>query len=56
MKRTRTKSKVKRESGYSRLSANCGTTIGRVNIVFSGHPEGKNNYDYNKYKILFKGY
>ena len=56
MKRINTRNKVKQETGYSRLITNYYNLIGKVKIVFSGHPDGKNNYEYDKYKTLFKGY
>ena len=52
MKKTRVK--IKKQSGCARLSSIVGS-LGRINIVFNGDPDGKNNYEYSKYKSILKG-
>ena len=49
----KTRQKIHKKSGYAILNSVIGN-LGRINIVYSGNPEGKNYYDYIKYKELFK--
>lgn len=51
----KTRKKIEKKEGYAVLSSNVGN-LGRINIVYSGHPDKKNLYEYEKYKNILKRY
>lgn len=51
----KTRQKLVKRTGCARLITSAVSMLGRINIVFAGEPEGKNNFEYVKYKNLLKG-